>query len=598
MPLRSHLPQTPSSGSAGIGRRTFFAGTAGLVLSGSMTAKASADLRVSLADFGAKGDGRHDDSQAWSDFLKTAMSTGEGFIPAGHYRLDNIRSFTPTGAGLRLVGAGAGDVLLESTMAGKSALFSLSAASLHVSGLATHNFTLIEAHETISGPIAELSVSDWQWHNDAPEGLRALSIFSPYGKVPYPIDTVRLTSIVGTGGVCGLWLRTAIRQCEISDVVIRKLAVPDTPRWHYKSRPDTMNAIGTACGLLIGDDTREAQAHFKRCDIRNLVIDGVHDNRPLRKSGEDPANCDGLRLLARNVTFDNIQIRNISNRARRDCTGVYAKVTDLIGDRLTIENAGHHEASLTFKGAAGAASGRGAYGGHVRINQVTISNTEGFVGRPAVYLGCADVAIAQLDVTGCGGDVEDPSAPGKRIPGASSVVRMSAPLRDRQGLGRLRIGTLALRDCVLGGLSERWAVSLGGYNDISIADILCTGLSNNGRFTGQGADDGPNICVLGFGEEAVPCDVIKIGRITASDCHAPGRSATILHCLGRTPLGEVTLGPIRADQSFTAILKLTGEIPIETLTWAVCPGQDTTDLQTLPVVRNVSVSDSRFCLKE
>lgn len=559
--------------------------------------KAHARGRVSLNDFGAVGDGINDDSPAWHRFIKAAANNGEGFIPAGHYRLDKVKSFAPRKSGLRLTGEGSDKVLLEGTRTKNLKVFSLIDASLHISGISTKNLCLIEAHKTITQDIPHLIINDWHWENDAAQGIRAVSVFSPYEDVPYKIDQVKVTSVFGLGGVCGLWLRTAMRQCEMDDVEIRDILVPENERWYYKSKPNRMNDIGTACGVLIGDDTTQAQAHFERCLIGRVVIDGVRDDRPLRELKSDPTNCDGMRLLASNVRFDDLAIRRVTNHARRDCTGLYTKVVDMRGDRLTIENAGHHEASLTFKGASASPGRKGAYGKNIQLNVVNISNTEGFVGRPAVYLSCDNVTINSLDVFGCGGDVEDPYNPGQRIPGASSVIRMSPPLKKNPTLGKVKINHLVMRECVLGGTSERWAVGLGGYREITLGDVMCTGLSNAGRFIGQEPDLGQDISVIAFAETTIPCDNLTIGKVIASDCHAPGRVALVVNLMGRAPMLRARLGSIKSDITFSNQVKITGPEAIKTFDWQNCDPKSI-KIETPPVNSTISSASNEFCIAD
>ncbi|MEL7491429.1 MAG: glycosyl hydrolase family 28-related protein [Pseudomonadota bacterium] len=576
-----------------IGRRTTVAGLLGLFVS---PAYSAGERRpVSLRAFGAVGDGVADDSPAWNEFIEAAAETGEGFVPAGHYRLNHPTRFSPSGAGVRLLGAGSDKVLLDATHSPRATLFALVDAPLHISGLSTRNLMLVEAHETMTASISALAIHDWKWTNDAAAGVRALSIFTPYETHPYRIDDVTISSVSGSGGVCGLWLRTAMRSCRINAVDIRNIHVPDSGNWYYQSRPDRMNAIGTACAIHIGDDRADAQRQFERCEIGTVLVDGVRDDRRLKGNEETAANCDGVRILARNVEFDNVTIRNVSNHSRRDCTGLYAKVVGLKGKTLTIENAGHHEASMTLKGTGRSRSSSGARGGKVRLDRVMISNTQGFVGRPAVYLRCEDVAIKDMEIVGCGGDVEDPYAPGKRISGASAVVRMSPPLGGQAAMGDVRLDRLVMRDCVLGGLWERWAVGLGAYRRIRLGEVVCDGLSNAGRFAHQSAAYGQDIAVLAFAESMVGCDVLEIGRVVARNCHAPGRMARVLHLMGRAPLREVRLGPIDSDLTFDETVKISGDEPIGAFAWRADCFRPTIRIETAPLRSTTLPSSNNDC---
>ena len=562
-----------------IGRRTALAGIASLVA----TCAAKGDTpRVSLKNFGAVGDGVADDSRAWRRFIEAAVTFGGGYIPPGHYRIPDIKRATPRHRGLSLHGAGSGSVLLDATGASRAVLFSLRDASLEVHGIATRNLSLIEAHETLKAPIGHINVTDWTWTNDAPESPRALSVYNPYDQHPFPIEQIRLQRIRGSGGACGVWIRSAIRQCEIDDVEIRNIRVPDSADWYFRSRPDKMVGIGTATGLYIGEDRAPAQALFESCQIGRLVVDGVVDERQLKGEEKTAANCDGVRLLAQNVYFQDITVRRVTSHARSDCTGVYTKVVNLTGDALTIENAGHHEASLTLKGAGPEQNDSGARGGAVRLRSVRISNDEGFVGRPAAYFRCADVTVQSLEVVGCGGDVEDPYNPGNRIHGASSVVRMSPPSQGRFPFGELQIGRLVMRDCTLGGVSERWAVSLGAYDRIRLNEVVCEGLSNEGRFTDQRFWDAQNINVLAFAEKEVPLELLEIGSVYVRGCRAPGKRVHVLRLLGTAPIRKIRLGPIDHDKTVGAPVRISGSIPIDDFEWRPGCGTSRAWIQTPP----------------
>lgn len=547
---------------------------AGLCATGAQTCPGGAHAQQSASreqasaldarDFGVRGDGRHDDSDAFTRWLGALAGSGRtGRLSAGHYKLETASPFEVR-TSISIEGAGVDQVVLDGGARGSRAggLFKLIRGRLRLGGLTTRNLMLIESFNALEADVEELSVCDWAWDNrQSPDPTRAIVVIAPYAQRQAAIRRLTLRGIRGRGGANGVSIHAAIETLVADDVEIGEIETPNVDRWFQRRTPGHMIGAGTANGLVLGDDDAQAQARARDWCIGSILVHGVVDRRLPRRSGRQ-ANCDGVRLNGARLHFERIVVRGVTNATKRDCTGLYLKVDGAHGRECEIVDCGHHEASLVLKGAAGAERG-GARGAGIAIDRVRIINREGFVGRPGLYLSAHDVSLGELHIEGCGGDVEDPQAPGERIEGASAVVRMS-PALGGGALGELRVGRLSFRNCVLGGLSERYALSLGAYERIAIGEIECEGLSNAGRFViGQSQP----IAVVGHVAETAECRRVQLGRVRIRDCRADDKGVAAIVFAGRAPVEELSIEDLRVDGSVARGVEFRGRDALGRFQW-------------------------------
>ena len=506
---------------------------------------------LSFAEFGADGEDERDLARNWRAWLQEVERSGRtGFIPAGRYNLERAERFTIQDSPLRIIGAGAEHTFLDGAARNSRArgLFELGGAGLTLSGLSSRNLMLVERFSPFARQVDMLHIEDWAWRNDqSDDPTRALAIFADYESNAKGIASLRLHRIRGRGGVSGLIVNTAIEEASLDDIDIRAINTPDIDRWFRERNTSAMLGFGVGSGVILGEDRRAAQRAARRWTIGRLHIDGVHDARRARTSGGRQAACDGLRLLGANIEAREITIANVSNATRKDCTGLYLRGANVDIERLTIINAGHHEASLTLK-AAPIDHDELPVGGNTRLRSVHIENTEGFVGRPAIYLRSPDVVFDEVYIKGCGGDVEDPDAPGERINGASCVIRMSPPHYGGE-LGRASFGQVTLEDCILGGLSERWAIGLGAYTDIDFGAVRCMGLSNAGLFSTQQAAHAQNLSLFGYADGRAVTQSVQVGTAQLENCAVATKDMRLFVATRDTTLDLLSFEDVRLDSS-------------------------------------------------
>ncbi|MGZ3398092.1 MAG: hypothetical protein ACXWKX_02920, partial [Caulobacteraceae bacterium] len=526
---------------------------------------------------GAKGDNATDDSTAVNNWINALVSTGKvGFVPRGQYRVPSWSRKALTAGILHIFGEGADESIFDGSALGVAAgfptMFYLQAASFVWRDCGTKNIAMFDGAGPFTANIPLFIIDGWTWTHTT-DGYN-LYLNNPYGTgtglSTFYIDKLQLTRIQGDGGICGINIYSAYRRALIDQVEIRNIVVPFTntvgdpyyTKWYLTSDPTRMKQRGTAAGFVLGDDTTGSQGLELYCLIGDLVVDGVTDQRYVKNfdgSGqpiEDPTNTDGVRITASYVQWDTITVSNVSNHSKKDCTGTYLKATYFQGGSIRAIDAGHHEASVTFKGAAPTENNL-AKGKAGQVNRIEVINTQGYVGRPGVYFRCTDIKVGDIYLEGVGGDVEDPYNPGQRINGASGCIRMSPDTASAYDMGTIHIGRAHLKNCVMGGTSTRSAVVLNAYKYIDIDSIECEGLSNAGLFSTQvsGNEQAMNVVAL---DSSIANKRVRIGRLSIRGCSKAGKVVTAMALVGQSACDKFILEGLEFDNTVDTALSTAG----------------------------------------
>ncbi|PJK29342.1 hypothetical protein [Minwuia thermotolerans] len=486
------------------------------------------DTSVTLEAYAAAGDGVTDDSAAWNSAVADAHTNGKTLILDGRsYYIPNATTQDLT-TEVTVVGIGNSKLLGGS---GGPVLFRPLSAGLRFWNIYTENMALIDNFNELTGNIDLIDIRGWRYSNGAQFSARLREDYSS----GYYLTTLRLLDISGTGGLGGLSFSLAVKYADVDDYDVRDISVPNSDD-HFDG--DDMINSGYGDGLLIGDDDPDAQDLCVRWSIGRVAVAGINDARVQKNSGQ-VASCDGVRLLGQNMLIGQLLIEGVTSYYRSDTTAVYFKgQNSSVGQILTI-NAGHHEASVVFKGARRVA-GSQAKGFNIDVDKIKLFADDG-EDRAAVYFGTDDIRVGYLSVEGYGGDIEDPDDPGVRLQGSGALVYCEASESER-----LQIDGYSFYNCSVGGTAAAVRLfTLQGYKEIRIGVGYIDGVSNDNLFSTQTPSDDPTpypiLHVFHWVETTVAARLISIGPVNARNFSGNGSDVRLITMGGSVDLDRLVV---------------------------------------------------------
>lgn len=476
-------------------------------------------------EYGAVGDGVTNDTSAFTRFLIDCHTLGRPGVLQGRYLVPDLDRFTLT-SHVSLIGLG-NNAYIDGGTGVK--LFLPQSAGFTFHNIETRNVTLADTFRETTGDLDAIDIYKWRWTND---DILSCRIRWNYEDDPYKIGHVRLMDIQGNGGLGGVEILVPGQRWEVDNYVVRNIVVPDDDA-HFTG--DDMINSGYADGLNLGGDDQGAQEITEYCTVGSVTIDGLVDHR-VKRNGGGVSSADGFRCVTGKMTAGEIHVRNVTSHQKEDCTAFYSKTRDSRIGLIHAINAGHYEACVVFKGAR-RGSGIRSPGWNVHVGQIMCINTEGFSGRPALYLGTDDIRIDSLYLEGMGGDLEDQSNPGQRKGGQGPLVYC----QQNTTQGRLSIGSVVALNCVMGSTQTIRPFLLAGYNEIDIGSCFLDGLSNAGKFSTQGVGDEQNLHVFAFVEQFTPRKSVRIGPVILRNTEHASASYHVVNSRGLVDLNQLIL---------------------------------------------------------
>lgn len=519
--------------------------------------------------------------QAWNLWVAALIATGKkGTIPVGSF---DITGATTTLLTARVTIEGAGRLLTNLYGTNLPTLFNLGTAGLSFRGATLTNGQLLGslngATVTMTADIDCVEIRDFAYSNTT---QRAIFVFARWSTTGKKIKRLILDGIYGTGGLCVPQFICAIESGFYDHIACGDVTVANDNAYF---NGNSMLSSGFN-GLIIGDDNADLWQVMSFFEIGNIYIYNIRDNRiPKVNDINYIANCQAVRICGHNVSFDSITVKNVSSYYKIDTCGLYHKVVNLRGGNLILENAGNGQASWTNKGytASDTSSGdNNSKGYNVSIATVSIVNTDGFVGRPAMWLGIEDVYVGDLFVQGCGGDVENPLAAGTRWSGQGGIIYCAEATQTPEDHPRSRLNFQSVRlvNCVIGApnTDNARAITVDGYKNVYFGNLEIHGLSNAGLFSTQTAGQERPMYILDWRpSNTIGGDRLEVARMVTRDTVASGKQVSALVYSGSNVAHELRVRRMNVDAALYKAINIFGSVKLDYVEIQDCDFSAVTD---------------------
>ena len=349
-------------------------GSISLFSYGAWSSEPTRMISVRSPEFGALGDGQSDDSRAfnnWIDYIE--QNDVWGFVPAGRYRVPNLRRKTVNNR-LDIFGEGSENTKLIGGRQMDSDWLCLN-APLRLEGISFQAFGnvilvcdgptpqydqngLERFPAVLTRDLSDIEVVDCGFHRCRRPLLALLSEAYSLAKIKFERNQI-------VNAWSGVYLDAPkMRDIVVADNVFTEIDGSAAGR----TRNGNPIRAASSRAIHVGHDSSIWQ-HWSggHLIVRNKIRD-VYDAREQgpqedpEVSGINVMGCVGFSIL------DNL-IENVSSAGRTDCEGLYSKAMRGRIENNVFRNAGGREATLALKGRVREAERLSAFGGeHVVSN--------------------------------------------------------------------------------------------------------------------------------------------------------------------------------------------------------------------------------------